>query len=86
MKLVYRRPNVPPDRIVLEESGQVKDEAVNFFTALLQGHHRENGTLGDSPFEPDFKDLNYFLKGVSILSPEQAVILENEVSLKEVKD
>ena len=85
-KLVDRGPNVPPDRIVLEERGQVKDEAVNFFTALLQGHHRENGTLGDSPFEPDFKDLNYFLKGLGRLSPEQAVILENEVSFKEVED
>ena len=84
-KMVDRGPNVHLDRIVLC-CVQVKDEAVNSFTALLQGHHRENWTLGDSPFKPDFKDVNYFLKELGRLSPEQAVILENKVLLKEVED
>lgn len=41
--------------------------------------------LGDSPFEPDFSDLEYFLLGLGKLTPEQAEALTKEVSFSEVE-
>ena len=71
-KEVNRGQNVPPSKILLEEQSQVEKEAVTFFTNLLQGFHRSRDELGDSPVEPDFTDLNFFLKGLGKLTPEQA--------------
>ena len=64
----------------------MEEEAVTFFTNLLQGYHKSADLLGDSPFEPDFTDINYFLQGVGKLTPEQAEALVSEVSLSEVQD
>ncbi|MCP3680390.1 MAG: hypothetical protein GY782_09150, partial [Gammaproteobacteria bacterium] len=75
-----------PSRILLEDRSQVEDEAVTFFTNLLQGFHKSADELGDSPFEPDFSDLDFFLKGLGRLTPEQAEDLVSEVTLSEVED
>ncbi|MCP3679353.1 MAG: hypothetical protein GY782_03435, partial [Gammaproteobacteria bacterium] len=75
-----------PSRILLEDRSQVENEAVTFFTNLLQGFHKSADELGDSPFEPDFSDLDFFLQGLGRLTPEQAEELVSEVTLSEVED
>ena len=62
----------------------MEDEAVTFFTNLLQGFHKTADEPGESPFEPDFSDLDFFLKGLGKLTPEQAEELVSEVTLYEV--
>ncbi|MCP3678767.1 MAG: hypothetical protein GY782_00035, partial [Gammaproteobacteria bacterium] len=49
-----------PSRILLEDRSQVEDEAITFFSNLLQGFHKTADELGDSLFEPDFSDLDFF--------------------------
>ena len=79
-KKVDKLPNAPPSKILLEDRSQVESEAVGFFTNLLQGFHQSSDVLGDSPFQPDFPDLENFLQGLGKLTPEQAGNLTKEVS------
>ena len=85
-KEVDRGQNGPPSKILLEDQSQVEEEAVTFFTNLLQGFHKTADELGDSPFEPDFSDLDFFLQGLGKLTPEQAEELVSEVTLSEVEE
>ena len=56
-----------------------------FFTQLFQGHHRANEILEDSPFEPNFSNLDMFLNGVGKLSQSEASSLTVSISKEEVE-
>ena len=63
-KKVDKGPYAPPSKILLEDWSQVESEAVGIFTNLLHGFHRTADALGDSPFQPEFTGLEYFLQWV----------------------
>ena len=55
-----------------------------YFSALFQGCLDANGEINETPFEPDFSQLDYFLDGVGTLPDIAAESMVSEVNLEEV--
>ena len=55
------------ERITVTDRNEIESMSVKFFTQLFQGHHCSDGTISNSPFEPDLSKLDDFLKDLGKL-------------------
>lgn len=71
---------------VTEDQQKIKEEAVNFYDALLNGRHDHQLQDTGHPFQPDNKDLEDFLSNMSQLSEASKDLLVKRLDPAEVKE
>ena len=49
------------ERIIITDRRKIEQMTVTFFSHLFQGHHRSNGPMENTPFSPDFSNIDRFL-------------------------
>ena len=50
--------------IIIEDEEEIEEVFIGYFSKLFQGYHTPNGNIGAEPFQPNFKDLDFFTKNV----------------------
>ena len=59
--------------------------AIGFFKNLLQGHHRSNGEIEETSFQPDDEMMEDFLGNLPAPTQQEMETLSCEISEEEVK-
>ena len=75
----------PKKRVIVTDKREREEMVTNFFTKLFQGYHGKNGEVTDDVFEPQFDNLNFFLRGLGQLDDVSAETMTNEITEEEVK-
>ena len=71
---------------IVKDKSIIEDKVVNFFGALLNGHHDTNLVDTGVPFAPDNTCLAEFLQGLSSLDDVQSDQLHEDVDMDELDD
>ena len=66
---------------VVTRKEDIEDEVINFFGALLNGHHDSNLVNTGVPFEPDNTFLGEFLDGLSSMDNDVSEKLHNDIGM-----
>ena len=77
---------VGEERVTINSKEESEKMIFSFFNSLFKGFHKRNGEIGETPFSPDFRDLNYFLSGVGTLGTLESEAMISDISLEEVED
>ena len=72
--------------VVVRDRHRIERNVVNFYTKLFHGHHGPNGVDMGRPFEPDFTDLDEFLRDLPRLSAGSREKMTRPVRLAELEE
>ena len=71
--------------VMVEDKQRIENHVTRFYTKLFHGYHGPNGKLMGEPFEPDFGELDQFLRDLPKLSAVSRDKMTRPVSLAELE-
>ena len=74
------------DGKVEKDAKVIEENVVEFFNALLNGHHDSNLQNTGAPFQPDYSGLDSYLQGLGSLPGSDKEELENRMSIEELRN
>ena len=70
---------------ITKNKEEIEAKVLQYFGALLNGHHDRNGVYTGQPFIPDYSDLPDFLADLGQLSQASQENLQKNLTYEQVK-